>query len=85
MWLWVAEADVVSRELCSNDHLVAVLASGHPFADPGFGFFALVVVGGIYEVTAVVEEVIKHLKGLFLVAFAHHTFPGIAEIHGSET
>lgn len=47
---------VAGRELGGNDHLVAVVLLGHPLADPGFGFFVLVVVGCIDEVYQSVSD-----------------------------
>jgi hypothetical protein len=40
-------ADVVAGEFCGDDHLVAVAALFHPFADPELGFVVLVVVGAV--------------------------------------
>jgi hypothetical protein len=36
---------IASCEFCGENDLVADTARGEPFADPGFGFFVLVVVG----------------------------------------
>lgn len=72
-------------EFGGDDHFVAVLALGHPFADPGFTFFVLVVVGGVDEVSPVGVEVVEDAEGGFLGAFAHELFVGFAEVHGAET
>lgn len=54
-----------------DDHFVAIFVLGHPFSDPGFALFVLVVVGRVNEVTAVIIEEIEHGEGGLLVTFAH--------------
>lgn len=78
-----AEAET-GGEFGGDDHFVAVLAAGHPFTDPGFALFVLVVVGGVDEVAAVGVEVVEDAEGGFLAAFAHELFVGVAEVHGAE-
>ena len=72
-------------ELGGEDDLVAVLAGFHPFAEPFLGFLHLVVVGGVDEVAAVVEEVVEDFERGFLVAFAQEFGPRVAKVHGAET
>ncbi len=79
-----AEAET-GGELGGDDHFVAVLAPSHPFADPGFALFVLVVVGGVDEVAPIGVEVVEDGEGGFLAAFAHELFPGSAEVHGPQT
>lgn len=76
-----AEADA-GGEFGRDDHLIPVLAPGHPFADPGLALFVLVVVGGVDEVPAVVVEVVEDLEGCLPVTFPHELLPRLAEIHG---
>ena len=64
-------AAVASSVFGGNDHLVAVSLLLHPFADPLFGFFALVCVCSIDEVTAEIEEGVENLETGGLVAFSH--------------
>ena len=71
-------------EFGREDNLVAVLPRFHPFAEPGFGLLHLVIVGRVDEVAAVLEEVVEHLEGGVLVAFAEEFGPGVAEVHGAE-
>ena len=71
-------------ELGGDDHLIAILALGHPLSDPRFALFVLVVVGRVDEVAAVLIEEIEHLKGSLLVAFAQELLPGLAEVHGPQ-
>ena len=49
-------------EFGGKDDFVAVVASSHPFAEPGFGFFVLVVVGGVDEVAAVLVEEVEDFE-----------------------
>ena len=44
---------VGGRVLGGDDHLVAILLLGHPFAEPDFRFFGLVVVACVDEVAAI--------------------------------
>lgn len=64
-------AAVSSGVLGGNDHLVTVSFLLHPFANPLFGFFALICVSSIDEVAAEVEESIEDSKALALIALAH--------------
>lgn len=64
-------AAVSGRVFGGNDHLVAVSFLLHPFADPFFGFFALVCVCSIDEITTEIEEGVENLETGGLVAFSH--------------
>jgi hypothetical protein len=71
-------------KLGRDNHLIAVVLLLHPLSDPLLGFFTLVVVGGIDEVTALLVEVVEHGEGRVFVALAEEGFPGFAEVHGAE-
>ena len=71
-------------EFGSEDDFIAVATLGHPFAEPDFGRFTLVIVGGVDEVAAVRVKVVEDFERGLLVAFAHEAFPGIAKVHGTK-
>jgi len=68
-------AAVSSGVFGGDNHLIAVSFLLHPFANPFFGFLALVCVGGIDEVTAEIEEGVEDLKTCGLITLAHKIFP----------
>lgn len=61
-----------------EDDLVAHIARLHPFAQPLFRVFVLVVVGSIDEVATVLVEGVEDLKRGLFVAFPESFFPGCA-------
>ena len=67
---------VVGCVLCGEDDLVPVVAGGHPLADPGFGFFVLVVVGCVDEVAAEGGEGVEEGEGGVFGHGAHDGGPG---------
>ena len=80
-----ADGSVAGGEFGSEDHFVAVLALLQPFADPCLAFLALVVVGGVNEVTTIVVEEVEHGEGGLLCAFSQSLFPVLTKIHRTET
>lgn len=40
---------------------------------------------GIDKVAAVLVETVKNLESSILVTFAEYVFPGLAELHGTQT
>ena len=55
---------VRSGEFGGENYAVPDLAGSHPFADPGFGLFVLIIVGGVDEVAAGLDEGVEELEGV---------------------
>lgn len=74
-----------SRVFSRKHNLVSILTGCHPFTKPDLRFLALVSVGSVDEVAALVEVMVKDLEGILLAAITHMVLLRFTKIHSAQT